>query len=549
MAQGPVQPLTQSPDPVTRILNAPKTLTLLVLIGVALRVWAYAGNTALYLDEILLSHSILNIPMKELLTQPLPLDQVAPLGFLFIERLCVVLLGGSELVLRLFPFLVSLISVLLFRRLAEHTLAGTAPALALFLFSVGFPFIRYAATVKQYELDATVAILLLLIAVELRTRPATSRKLLLYGLVGFVLIWFSQGSVLVMAGLGLALAVDWLSSRSVESQRALLFTIPLWAAASLVAVLMGFRSMTPSTRQFMNEFWGGGFAPSPLHVPAFLTWLWKSALEFFSDPTLLRYRWPVVFVLISLLGVAALWRQKRSVALLLLGPFVLALLAAIAHQYPFRGRLAVWSVPFAILALAAGAEFIGANLARAHYLAGAAAIVLILVVPVLALAEAPPPYEIDRPRELLGYLQQHRKPGDVVYVFPPPGVATRFHGPRFGLARQEWTISACDRNETRPYIKDIDRFRGTPRFWILMGGGVAFGPARSAVSQYLSTIGTKLDSLSLSSATYGTVGIELYDLSDPARLGQATADSFPAPTISSDPRPGCRPWIRQWPGE
>jgi hypothetical protein len=69
-----------------RALTAPRTLTTLVLIGVVLRFWAYLADTALYLDEILLSYSILNLPLVDLLTRPLPLDQVAPLGFLLVER-------------------------------------------------------------------------------------------------------------------------------------------------------------------------------------------------------------------------------------------------------------------------------------------------------------------------------------------------------------------------------------------------------------------------------------------------------------------------------
>jgi hypothetical protein len=61
-----------------------------------------AANTALYLDEILLSYSILNLPIVDLLTRPLPIDQVAPLGFLLVERCSVTIFGHNEFALRLF---------------------------------------------------------------------------------------------------------------------------------------------------------------------------------------------------------------------------------------------------------------------------------------------------------------------------------------------------------------------------------------------------------------------------------------------------------------
>src|ERR687898_3079500 len=79
----------------------PGLLTLLVVLGVALRVWPYAANTSLFLDEILVASNITGLPLVDLVTKPLALDQVAPGGFLLMEKLSVLLLGPSELALRL----------------------------------------------------------------------------------------------------------------------------------------------------------------------------------------------------------------------------------------------------------------------------------------------------------------------------------------------------------------------------------------------------------------------------------------------------------------
>ncbi len=139
-----------------------RLLTGLVLLGVALRVWAYAANPPLWLDEILVSRNIVGLPFADLLTKPLLLDQVAPRGFLLAERIATLVFGGSELALRLFPFLCGVAGVLLFRRLAERTLDGWGVAFAVGLFAIGVPFSRHGAEVKQYSVDATAAILLLL---------------------------------------------------------------------------------------------------------------------------------------------------------------------------------------------------------------------------------------------------------------------------------------------------------------------------------------------------------------------------------------------------
>lgn len=242
-----------------RILSGAQILNGLVVLGVVLRLWEYIFNRSLYLDEILLTRSIVGMPLRALLTRPLLMDQVAPRGFLLVERLAVTILGPSELALRLFPFLCGILSLILFRRLAERVLTGAGPALALFLFAIGVPLIRYGGDVKQYAMDIAAAIGLLLLALDLREKEATTKRLLLAGALGLVIVWFSQTAVLVMAGIGLGLAADWLISRDRRAGRELLIMIPLWGVASIAAVIAGMRSMTPATRDSWMIFGRGDF--------------------------------------------------------------------------------------------------------------------------------------------------------------------------------------------------------------------------------------------------------------------------------------------------
>jgi len=526
-------------------LRSARFATALVILGVALRVWAWAGNPTLSLDEILLSRNILGLTSTELVTQPLKLDQVAPRGFLLIEKAAVDVLGGNELALRLFPFLCGVAGVFLFRRLAERTLDGLAAPFALALFAIGVPFIKYGAEVKQYSVDVTATVLLLVLALDLRRPNVSTRRLALIGAIGFVVIWFSQASVLVMGGIGAALALQWLLSRDRPTGRALLITIPLWAVASAVAIIAGLRSMTPTTREFMDDFWRGGFVPFPLGL-ATGRWFWNQTLSLFTDPTLLHYGWPVVFAVAMLIGFVALWRSRRHVALLLLGPMLAAIAAALAHQYPFRGRLMLYLVPIVVLAIAAGTELVRRSASRLHPALGGAAMAALLVAPAIAIVDPLPPYELEHHRTVLAYLQKNRRPGDVVYVFPLSRIGVLFYGPRYGLQPSDWTTAACDRNDTRVFVRDVDRYRGTARLWVLTSATPAYRTARLAVRGYLSTIGVRRDSLSLPSITGGAT-LDLFDLSDPVRLESASADAFPVQPMPTNPRPGCRPWVRPSP--
>jgi hypothetical protein len=524
-------------------------LLLLVALGIALRIWAYSARTSLWLDEVLLSRNILELPLRSLLTEPLRLDQVAPRGFLLVEWLATRALGRSELALRLVPILCAIASVFLFRRLAERMLrdtqGGWGPVLAVAVFAFGVPFIKYGAEVKQYSMDVTATIALLLLAVHLRERDLSLGKLLLIGSAGFLVIWFSQASVLVMAGLGLALAVEWLVRRDRRAQRAVLVVVPLWAASSIVAIVVGIRSMTPATREFMEQFWGGGFLPLPFTVAGTGRWLWAQLLTLPADPYLLRYRWPALTIGVAAIGLVTLWRRRRDIGLLIAGPLIVAFAAAAMHQYPFRGRLSLYLLPLLLLAFAAGVEWLRRMLGRAHPALGVAAAAALMTPPTLAFIAAPPPYDIEHTKALLAYFQQHREPGDVIYLYPTGRVAATFYAPQFGIRPTDLVTGICDRFDVRPYIKDIDRFRGTRRFWVLSTGARPFRPVRATMDRYLQTVGVRREFVELPSLTLGTTGIARYDLGDSTRWRAATAETFPVPPMSTDPRPGCRPWTRE----
>jgi len=524
-----------------------RVLVLLIVLGIAMRAWAYFSNVSLWLDELLVSRNILGLPLSHLLTKPLLLDQVAPRGFLLLEKLAVDTLGRNELALRFFPFLCSVVSVVLFHRLANRALGGWAAVVALALFAIGVPFIQYGVEVKQYIFDATAAMLLLYLALTLCDSETETRRLVWAGLAAFVIIWFSQASVVVMGGIGAAFAVEWLIDRERRTARALLITISLWAVASLVAILAGVRSMTPSTREFMDDFWGTGFMPLPFTLGGTLRWLWAQSLSLFTDPTLLRYQLPVLFVALSLVGVASLWRTRRDVALILLGPFALAVLAAAAHQYPLRGRLMFYLAPAVLLAIAAGIEQLRRWVGVRSRPLGGVVVAAALAPPVMAFANGHPPYEIENNRALYAYLQQKRQAGDIVHIFPLSRIGALYYGERYGLRLGEWRTALCDRNDTRAFVRDVDQYRGVRRLWLVSGGSRPYRSARAAVRDYLATIGVRRDSLVLPSLTREGIWLDLYDLSDTVRLRSANAESFPVAPMPKDPRPGCRPWVQPSP--
>ena len=124
----------------------------------------------MWCDETMLAANLLDRDWTEL-AQPLAYRQVCPLGFLALEWLAVRIFGFSELSLRLVPLSCALASVPLFYLLARRILgAGTAATfLAVAIFAVSEPLIRYAGEAKPYEGDFLVSLVLLNVAVNVAT--------------------------------------------------------------------------------------------------------------------------------------------------------------------------------------------------------------------------------------------------------------------------------------------------------------------------------------------------------------------------------------------
>ena len=82
--------------PFESALSSATTLNVLVGVAIAVRVWAYAPGVSLWLDELLLTRNIVGLPLRDLLTKPLQLDQLAPRGFLLLEKLAVLAFGAPR---------------------------------------------------------------------------------------------------------------------------------------------------------------------------------------------------------------------------------------------------------------------------------------------------------------------------------------------------------------------------------------------------------------------------------------------------------------------
>lgn len=523
------------------------TIVVLVAIGAALRVWQYLANSSLWLDEAALARNIIDRRAIELFG-PLDYAQIAPIGFLLIEKGVVSLFGTSEYALRAFPLLCGLLALFLFRSVAKRTLSGWAEAYAVGLFALGMPLIYIASQVKQYSSDVAAAILILLAAIEIRARGLTPRRAWWLGVTGAVIVWFSIPAVLVLAGIGTGLAIVAALERDGKSLRLLVITATLWVPAAMGSALVAQRSLVVEDRGYLEWFWSAGFMPMPPTTPRDLTWFFDRLMRAFGvfggemsgmgrTTGGLNYHWPGVFLVVALAGFWVLYRRRRDITLLLVLPIAIAAALSAWKLYPFTGRVFMYLLPSLLIATAAGgSQLLSVWPSRLRLLVpGVAA--LLLVLPVYAAATALPPFWLQHLRPIIQHVNTHRESGDAMYVHYPAGQAFQYYARRYEMPTGAVVIGRCAAGKPREYLRQVDDLRGRNRVWVFVTFHSFLKRLEAAlIVDYLDRIGQRLDRI----AVLGTPGRPmegaygyLYDLSDRDRGSSASWDTFPIAPYST----------------
>src|SRR5262249_31108039 len=142
-------------------------------------------------------------------------DQVAPLGFLWIELTMVRLLGFAEWSLRLFPLCCGILSLFVFRHLASRLLSGAAYVLAVACLAVSKVPIGLSTDAKPYASDLLIARVLLAIAVEWLRAPERTVWLWILAAVAPAALFVSLPAVFVAGAISLALVMPaWKSAEA-----------------------------------------------------------------------------------------------------------------------------------------------------------------------------------------------------------------------------------------------------------------------------------------------------------------------------------------------
>lgn len=309
-------------------------LRLFLILGVLARAVRYFLRFPLWEDECFLVHNYIGKGYLDLL-DPLVPHQVAPVLYLWAQLTVVKLLGFHELALRLLAFLCGVASLFWFRHLAGRLLRGTALLIAVAVFAVAYPGIRYAAEAKPYGVDLFVSLVLLTLAVAWLQDPRRTRPLWVLTAVLPLALGLSYAAVFVAGGVSVVVAYALWRSPDRRGW-------PAWVAlnvalcGSFAALVLLASSQSAAELQWMREYWHEAFPP--VTRPLALVW-WVLKVH---SGRMLGY--PVggapgtgslAFLSIVVAFVVLARRKRYRFLLLALVPMVLHLVAAALQRYPY----------------------------------------------------------------------------------------------------------------------------------------------------------------------------------------------------------------------
>jgi hypothetical protein len=462
---------------------------LLVATAAQVRVWA--TGRGFWFDELAVA---VNLPTRTVpqLAGHLDYNQVAPFGWLAMEKVLFELLGPDERVLRL-PSLLAGILVLLLTAVIAYRLTGWwGVAVAVGLAGLSVSMLYYSGELKQYAVEAAVALGLLALGDELVRRSGSGWRprwwvLAAGALAAAMAVALSYTGLIVLAGVTAGLGAHLAGRRRWRALAALLLAA---APAALVGGgLAWFRLSLPLARGqdvvFATGMPARGSGPADV-----LVWLPRMWSGFVADP--LRWHGPVWTLLLVLGGLVALVvRGRARWAAMFAGVLVAAVGAAAVRGYPLAERVALYLVaPVILLAVAGGDGLIRGltRMLRGRRLRAPAPVAVALAALALAgvalgagpdlragLHEIVYPRNSDLSREALADVARRLRPGDAVLVYNYTDRVTRWYGEWAGVTPVGRVAlvptERCERER-------LDRLlAGAARIWYLHGKRLSRDPA------------------------------------------------------------------------
>jgi hypothetical protein len=464
----------------------------IIALGISIRLFHFFYNRSFWTDEAYLGNSLIRMDFLELIKPPLEYEQKAPVGFLWLSRLAILLFGKGEMALRLVPLLSGIISLLVFKKVANYFLKPVAFVIAMLVIALAPPLVYFSVEAKQYSTELLASIIVLYLFIRYK-QQIDIKSLLIWGFWGAIIIWFSFSSIFMLAGMAIALSFNYLINKNWKYLFWSILPFSMWLFSFAVNYFLFTYKFTDSewlALWFKNR---RSFMPFPLTSLKDLNWFfitlhnmvhyavglcWVDTPDNAPSAIKALFRVPLVPVISWAVGLILFFRKDRLFFWVLVFPFLLAMLASGLEKYPMYERLMLFLVPSIILFVARGCEKLMALLPKTNWR---------YVLPVLLLLGGltntgymvANPSLLGRPnknmtgRQALLYVNDRFQPGDMVYVYWNFQPVYRFYKEAYQLkynaviGQDVRLISKDSADYLQNLGPDLDKLRGGKRVWFI----------------------------------------------------------------------------------
>jgi len=498
-------------------------IALVFIIGLILRLIQFAFHTSMWFDELTCALNVRDRSFYQLITGSLDYNQVAPVGFLLLEKLATVIFGINDHAYRFFPFLFSVFSLVLFLKISKQFFKGI-PLLCVFtLFACSVSQWFYGGEAKQYAGDVAASLFMVWSGLQLMKPDLKKTVTWFIAGGGFLIILCSMPAV-VIAPLVLSVAFIRLIRKKISVIKQSFFLIACcWAIACLLLTLYAKYVISTTVQDAMSNYWERGFFPLD-NIASALTWIpytLNKELGFFltcwMTDTMPGIKYiALALVILSLPGLIYLFNKYKSVTIILFAPLCTAILLAIFKVLPFDTRVAVYATWPLLISGIAGIQALRQWIPKLFTPAVSAVAGLGIALPILLITifipSERPPFQAQPTQLVLHELKKQMRPGDILYVYFKTRHALNFYGAREGVTKYH---VGGNYKTIEPYLRQLDSLKGNKRVWFMYSQWTERQTFPDSIKTYLGkVIGKEIGKIP--DPYGGTEGVEaaayLYDL-------------------------------------
>lgn len=483
----------------TNILNPRHVnfwLMIFFIIGMALRSIHYFGRSSMWFDELTSALNIRDRSFFQLATGSLDYNQVAPVGFLLLEKSATVLFGINDHAYRFFPWVFSICSLLLFFNISKYFLKGIPLLCTFILFACSVTTWFYGGEAKQYSGDITAALFLIWAAFQITKEEVSKSNIWRIAIGGFIFILSSLPAVVIAPVVIGLVFIKVLKKQISLSLKNFIVIASCWALACMLSTVYAKFVISQTVQGAMSAYWSRGFAPTA-NFTGYIIWIYETVRKQFSFflTAWMEYSVPFIHIvadvllLLSIPGIIFLVKKYSSAILILFCPLFIALLLASFKILPFDSRVGVYATWPCIISGIAGIYALQQWLPFLFKPVATAAVGLLITLPIIiitvVLPTERPPFQAQASKPVLHELKKQLQPGDILFVYFKSRYALNFYGAKEGIT--EYKIGG-NYNNIEQYLRQLDSLKGNKRVWFFFSQWTEKQTFPDSIKTYLGTV-------------------------------------------------------------